>query len=161
MTDEIKLQKCSTCKCTQVQEQYFSVNRKGRYNKTCDTCREKGKAYREANKDKKKQYDKQYKKQYMYYMDNQDKIKQQVRQYYETNKDKIREYKKQYSKQYREDKHHHCKHNTPKLQCKICDPQGHLRHVVSSHKNYNKLNICRCKYCIATCSTSYMYMYCS
>jgi len=107
MTDEIKLQFCSKCGCTKVQEQYFTINKKGQYMKTCNDCRERQKLWQEKNKEK-------------------------IKQYAETNKDKKKEYDKQYHKQYNADKRHHCEHNKEKQRCKICDPQGHLKYVVSS-----------------------------
>jgi hypothetical protein len=122
MTDEIKLQRCSTCKSTQVQDQYFSINRRGVYNKTCDKCLEWNRLYREANRERRKEYHKA----------NQEKFKQYNRQYREANKDEIKQRMDQYNKQYKEDKRHHCEHNTQKIRCKICDPQGHLRGIVSS-----------------------------
>ena len=96
MNNEIKLQRCSMCKCTQVQEQYFSVNRKGRYKKTCNKCLEKAKAYKDANKEKIKQYNEANKKKIEQYReDNKEKMKQ----YREDNKDEIKQYKKQYYEQ--------------------------------------------------------------
>jgi len=151
MTDEIKLQKCSACKSTQVQDQYFSINRRGVYHKTCNKCLERGRAYkasnkekiklyREANKDKTKQYYEDNKERIKQQREpNKEKIKQRMKQYREDNREKLKQQMKQYKednreklKQYREDKRHYCEHNTPKHQCKICDPQGHLRHIVSS-----------------------------
>ena len=148
MTDEIKLQRCPKCGCTQVQDQYFSINRKGVYKKTCNKCLERGKAYKEANKEKIKLYReanrekiKQRMKQYyednkekkkQYREANKDKKKQYDKQYYEDNQEKLKHQMKQYNKQYCEDKRHYCEHNTSKRICKICDPQGHLRHIVSS-----------------------------
>jgi hypothetical protein len=91
MNDEIKLQFCSKCRCTKVQEKYFTINKKGQYLKTCIKCREKAKQYREENKEEIKQYEKLY----------------------------------------RADKRHHCEHNRIKRSCRICDPNGHLRSIVS------------------------------
>ena len=39
MTDLQQLQKCTRCQCNILLETYFSKNRKGQYNKTCDRCR--------------------------------------------------------------------------------------------------------------------------
>ena len=39
MTETPQLKKCSRCKCNILLETYFSKNRKGQYNKTCDRCR--------------------------------------------------------------------------------------------------------------------------
>lgn len=129
MTEEIKLQRCPKCGCTQVQDQYFSINRKGLYKKTCNKCLEWGKMYREDNKERAKQYYEDNKdRAKQYYEDNKERAKQQMKQYREDNKEKS----KQYYKQYYEDNRHHCEHNAPKRICKICDPQGHLRNVVSS-----------------------------
>ena len=155
MTDEIKLQRCPKCGCTQVQDQYFSINRKGVYRKTCNKCleraklyrdanKEKIKLYREANKEKRKEYyedNKEKAKQQMkeYREANQEKFKQQMKEYREANQEKIKQYRednkeraKQQMKRYHEDKRHHCEHNTQKSRCKICDPQGYLRSIVSS-----------------------------
>ena len=126
MTEEIKLQRCPKCGCTQVHDQYFSINRKGLYKKTCNKCLERTKLYREINKDKFEQYSKQYRE------DNKQHKKQYDKQYREDNKQHIKQQKKQYDKQYHEDKRHYCEHNTQKQQCKICDPQGHLRSIVSN-----------------------------
>lgn len=54
MNDEMKTQRCSTCKCEKW-EACFDKNRLGRRPKTCNDCRAKGKAYREANNKKKKE----------------------------------------------------------------------------------------------------------
>ena len=39
MSEVQQLKKCSRCKCNILLETYFSKNRKGQYNKTCDRCR--------------------------------------------------------------------------------------------------------------------------
>lgn len=122
MTDEIKLRRCSKCGCTQVQDQYFSMNRKGLYHKSCDKCLERAKAWREANKEKLAETNKKY------YEANREKLAEKKKEYREANAQHI----KKYDRQYREDKRHHCEHNIQKRQCKICDPQGHLRGIVSS-----------------------------
>ena len=129
MTDEIKLQRCSKCKCTQVHDQYFSMSRRGVYNKTCNKCIERDKLYRDANKEKIKQCRETNKDKIKEYRAaNKEKARQYNKQYRENNKEKVR----QYNKEYHEDKRHHCEHNTQKQQCKICDPQGHLSNVVSN-----------------------------
>ena len=163
MTDEIKLQRCSKCGCTKVQEQYFSINKKGQYMKTCIPCREKSKQYKKDNKEKTKQYyqdnkekilekvktnslgNKERKKVYdkEYNSINQDKIKVYRIQYYEENKEKIQQYCeenkdkiRQRHRQYCKDKRHHCEHDTQKAHCKVCSPYGHLRQTVAGHIRY-------------------------
>ena len=39
MSEVQQLQKCARCHCNILLETYFSKNRKGKYNKTCDRCR--------------------------------------------------------------------------------------------------------------------------
>ena len=39
MSEVQQFQKCARCHCNIVLETYFSKNRKGQYNKTCDRCR--------------------------------------------------------------------------------------------------------------------------
>lgn len=167
MTSEIKLQKCSVCKCTMIQEEYFSKNKKGEYNKSCGKCLEKAKQYRQANKGKIVEQHKQYREGHkekvteykkQYYQANKEKIIAQNKQYREAHKGKVIEYKKRYyeankekiaeyreankekqaewRKQYCKDKRHHCEHNTEKRQCKICDPLGHLKGIVSTRVNH-------------------------
>ena len=114
----------------------------------------KSKQYREDNKEAIKIYRKQYRqdnkealaiRDKQYYEDNKEAIITRVKQYYEDNKEAIKIYKKQHTKQYRQDKRHHCEHNTAKHTCKICHPLGHLKNKASSHilkalKSYNGKN---------------------
>ena len=46
------LQICSVCNCTQLQGKCFEINQKGKYKKTCNTCLERYRRYRQANRDK-------------------------------------------------------------------------------------------------------------
>ena len=136
------LRKCSACKCVKLLNQFFSVNVKGDYKKTCDKClerhraknkkhyennkekiKQRKKAYYENNKDQKKEYGKQY------YENNKDQRKQYGKQYY--NKLGIKERKCQYQKQYITDKRHYCEHLHSKHTCKICSPLTHLKATVA------------------------------
>jgi hypothetical protein len=98
---------------------------------------EQSKIYREKNKEKlaesKKKFYEENKKQISeqvkrYRENNKDKIAEAKKKFYEENKEKIAEYKTQYYK----DKRHYCDHNTIKKICKICDPNGKLKALVSS-----------------------------
>jgi len=112
---------------------------------------EKSKIYREDTKDKRAETHKIYREK------NKEKLLERASKYYEENKDKVAEYNKKYnienreklvedkkkyyqenkeafsekSKKYRKDKRHYCDHNTIKRICKICCPNGHLKHAVS------------------------------
>jgi len=49
--NEIKKTKyCKCCKCTLLTEKYFRINRKGEYNKTCNTCLERQRKNAKKNK---------------------------------------------------------------------------------------------------------------
>lgn len=151
------LQQCSTCRSTKLLETYFSKNVKGQYMKTCDKCRvrmkenkakklqakkyyqenrkiinEKNKIYQEKNKEKLAEYNKKYA------IENKEKLAGQSKIYRENNKDKIAEYYDKNKEKldekrkiYYADKRHHCDHNVSKQQCKICCPNGHLKHTIS------------------------------
>jgi len=127
--------------------EYFSINRKGLHFKTCDKCRERGRKYHESHKDQSNAYyeaNKEKKKAWgkIYYEVNKERINAMCKVYRESHKDKIKVYKKAYQevnkdkiksrkKIYVDNKRHHCEHNTQKQRCKICDPNGHLKSIVS------------------------------
>lgn len=69
------LQICSVCNCTQLQGKCFEINQKGKYKKTCNTCLERYRRYRERNRKK---------------------INDRFRRYRQANRDKINERKKLY-----------------------------------------------------------------
>ena len=98
---------CSKCR-KEFSEKEFSINPKtGEYYKTCNSCLEWVKEYREKNKDKIKEYYEQNKdkrKEYTkkYYEQNKDKILEHRKEYREQNKDKLKEYSKEYTKKYYE-----------------------------------------------------------
>lgn len=130
MSEEKKLRRCSRCKSTQLLSTYFSINKKGEYMKTCDSCRKTNKQWAEKNKEKRQKYKKIYGKKYYeenkeqvlekqkkyyeenkekrkqqrkkYYEENKDKVKQQQQKYYEDNKDKINQYRKQWREENKE-----------------------------------------------------------
>jgi len=73
-----ELRKCIRCNCTTLLETYFSKNRKGEWNKTCDNCRAKRKEWRktpEMQEYEKAKYEK-----------NKEKIALQGKVYRENNK---------------------------------------------------------------------------
>ena len=132
------LKTCNRCRESQ----------KKNYQKNKDTIKEKVKVYRESNKEKAKLSKKNsYEKSKEYYIN---KTKQWVDQnlekrwlYLETNKDKNSLKHKEYlhlhkdrlkviSQEYITNKRHHCLHNSHRANCKICNPNGHLKGLVSS-----------------------------
>jgi len=138
MTEAIsqELRRCSRCTSIILLEIYFSKNRKGEYNKTCDKCRLQGnestKKWREKNKEKVAAYKKKYA------IENKEQISEKGKIYYAENKDKIDEYRAKNkekivatSKKYNADKRRHCEHNINRLRCKICCPNGYLKALVS------------------------------
>jgi hypothetical protein len=143
-----ELRKCSNCRCTILLETYFSKNRKGEYNKTCNGCCAKAKEYRRQNKEKialgKK---KCYEEKRTYYINKSkawvDENKEKRQQYLESTKKHNSEKHRQYlmkhkerlaviSSQYYKDKRHHCEHKTNKQSCRICTPNGHLKTLVTA-----------------------------
>jgi hypothetical protein len=48
--EEKKTKYCKCCKCTLLTEKYFRINRKGEYNKTCNTCLERRRKSTNKNK---------------------------------------------------------------------------------------------------------------
>lgn len=96
-----ELCRCSKCGCTKLLLQYFSLNNKGEYNKTCDSCREKSKKWSDNNKEWNKKYREEHKKEekenkIIYYSKNKSKIIEHNKKYKEENKDYFKEYKKNY-----------------------------------------------------------------
>jgi hypothetical protein len=87
---------------------------------------EQVKIYAEENKQKIAERNK------IYYKENKQKKSEQHKKWREQNKDKIAER----MKKYQEEKKHHCHHNTSKNICKICNPNGHLKGVVTSIIKY-------------------------
>ena len=135
---DIENRKCSSCKCMLPTEQHFEKNRKGDYFKSCTPCRVKArvqsKIYREANKEKVALAKKKcYEKKKEYYV-NATKI------WVEENKEKRTAYlertKEHNSKKHHEyckDKRHLCKdHAVSRANCKICNPNGHLKALVTA-----------------------------
>lgn len=133
--DKHELCRCSMCKSTKILETYFSINVKGAYYKTCDSCRKNNKIatkkYVEANKDKVLARQKAYREK------NPDTIKNRrdmgketqkvyMKEYQQTNKEKIKAYKKKYQSE----KRHHCCHNTWKKTCQTCSPNGYLNSII-------------------------------
>jgi len=102
--------KCIRCK-KEKEETEFKIW-KGNLTKMCLVCleknREEGKRSYEKNKERKKEYAKK----------NKEKIQKRMKEWYEENKKEVLERRK-------------CKHGSQKLNCKICNPLGHLRLRVS------------------------------
>lgn len=142
------LKKCTTCKCEILLEEYFCKNRKGEYKKTCNPCLEVQRVKRQKNKEnialgKKKCYEKKRE----YYINKAKEWvganKERRQQYLETTKEHNSEKHRQYlmkhkerlsviSSQYYKDKRHYCEHKTCKHRCKVCNPNGHLKSLVTA-----------------------------
>jgi hypothetical protein len=134
---EQTLCKCSRCKSTILQETYFSKNRKGVHYKTCDSCRTKKVVYQQGRRSIQKEFRSK----------NQAIIKERQRDYYHKNKEDLREQcrkrfalnKERYTETfrvYRSEKRHHCEHKIEKRTCKICNPNGHLKSLVSGRIHF-------------------------
>ncbi len=105
--------------------------------KNKEHCKEKNKRYYKENTEKIKEKTKQWckdntEKLKKYKEENRTHILERKKKYREENKEKISEYHTKYMKQYAKDKRHHCEHDIEKRTCKICDPRGHLKHIVQS-----------------------------
>jgi hypothetical protein len=131
-----ELKKCSTCGSSKLVE-YFTMNVKGIYKKTCNHCLELSTLKRERNREKNTEYAKQY-----YVKVKQNRVKRIVlsaeerkansrlaeERYRAANVEKCRERRRAYLK----DKKGNCLHDTRKTRCNICNPNGYLKHIVSS-----------------------------
>lgn len=91
------------------------------YDNNKDKVADYKKIYRAENKEKIAKHKKKYRE------ENKEEIAEKEKKYREENKDKVADRQKKY----RVDKRHHCDHNVSKQQCKICCPNGHLKHAVS------------------------------
>ena len=126
-------------KLKQKEKRYREANKdkiKEKAKKYYEANKDKRKEYQEANKDNRKKYLKEYreanKDKYKQYREaNKDKIrdrmKKYLKEYYEANKDKLKIQKQEYFK----NKKHYCEHETIKRTCKICNPNGYLKSIVS------------------------------
>jgi hypothetical protein len=137
--EEVKqeLRRCTQCKCTVTRDDNFELNRKDEWYKTCNGCRAKGKAWREANREKAKAGQKTWREanlekakagQKTWREANSEKLKADHKAWREANLDKINER----IRQYRANGGRSCEHKNDKYRCHICDPGEHLRHIVSS-----------------------------
>ena len=131
-----ELKKCSTCGSSKLVE-YFTMNVKGIYKKTCNHCLEISTLKRERNREKNKEYAKQY-----YAKVKENRVKRIVlsaeerkansrlaeARYRAANVEKCC----QRYKNYRQDGKDKCEHDVRKTRCKICNPNGYLKDIVSS-----------------------------
>ena len=115
-----ELQRCSCCRATILLETYFAKNRKGQWFKTCNPCRER------QRKDKKKHAEEIKER------ENTPEIKARKRDAVKKWAHANPEIWKAKNKKYRDEKRHHCEHNVPKRQCKVCCPIGYLKLLVSA-----------------------------
>ena len=100
--------------------------KKQHYQENKEKIAERVKEYRDNNKEKIAESVKKY------YENNKEKITEINKKYYEDNKEKIIKRAIEYQRQYYKDKRHHCEHETEKYTCKICNPKGHLKMLVTS-----------------------------
>lgn len=115
------LQKCARCHSVKLQEEFFSINVKGDYNKSCDKCltsarnhnkkyrdrpeyKEKARQYRQNyfNKPGNREKEKNQKKEYRNRPEVKERSSQYHKQWYQDNKDKITEQERKYRKNNRE-----------------------------------------------------------
>lgn len=147
--EEKKLCRCSDCRSTKLLEQYYSLNKKGEYYKSCDSCRERRKKYRYENREKSRARSKVYYSEHKdqkkaYYEANKERIlarkktptymeknRERCKLYYETHKQEAKGYKQRYLNE----KRHHCVHSVDKQICKVCNPNGYLRDIIASRVN--------------------------
>ena len=115
-----ELQRCSSCRATILLETYFAKNRKGQWFKTCNPCRERQRTC-------KKKFAEEIKER-----ENTPEIKVKHREAVKKWRDANPEFRKAYEKKYRDERRHHCEHNVPKTQCKVCCPSGYLKMLVSA-----------------------------
>ncbi len=98
------LKQCVRCKCNILLETYFSKNRKGVYNQTCDPCRKKRKEKRQnMNPEEKKIFleKDRLKQNERYHKNHEMKLKQQ-KQYRDDNPELIAKHRKKWNDEHRD-----------------------------------------------------------
>ena len=145
----MEMRKCAACK-KELSVDNFSINPKsGELYKCCNSCKEKVKAYREANKEK---IAEQYK---AYREANKEKIAERFKSYYEANKEKIVER----AKSYYEANNEQCKAYREANKEKIAERMKSYREAKALYKTYENsffgefkegedgVLLVKCKYC--------------
>jgi hypothetical protein len=109
----------------------------------------KNKQYHEANKEHIRENNLKN------YNENKDARRQQKRDYYQQNREIVLKREKAYAlknmdqiklrkKKYYKDKRHKCEHESNRQTCKVCNPSGHLKELVSSRiRSALKSNKCK------------------
>ena len=125
--EEIKHEKCTTCKCWRIPNDF--LNATGRKLKTCVQCRTRDVAYRSAIKCEHNRQKSQCKECGGSQICEHNKRKSQCK---ECGGVSICEHNRERSKCKECGGVGICEHNRQKSRCKECDPKGHLSTIVSS-----------------------------